>query len=296
MRSWVFVLLPAVLACQSAPPPREFDGVRALERVEAQVAFGPRVPGTAGHRAMGEWLVAELTETVDTVVVQDFLHETASGDTVAMRNVIGQFRPGAARRIMLLAHWDTRPRADQSRNLAEQRQPVPGANDGASGVALLLGVADVLGESPPDMGVDLLFVDGEDYGDFSRDQDVLIGSRYYAQHPLEGPLPEFAVLFDMVGDSDLEIFKEGNSVLAAPDVVDRVWGIARSIGYGDYFRDNVRHTVTDDHVSLHRIGVKAINIIDFDYSAWHTVEDDVDRVSAESLQVVGDVAVAIIRS
>lgn len=297
MKSWLVLAVSVATACNQTPaPPREFDGVRAYEYVETQLAFGARVPGTEGHRATGVWLEEQMAARADTVIVQEFLHVTEAGDTLPMRNVIGRFRPDLERRILYLAHWDTRPRADQSRNLAQQRQPVPGANDGASGVAVLLGVADVLATAAPEVGVDLLFVDGEDYGDFSREDDVFIGSRYYAAHPLDGPAPVFAILFDMVGDADLEVFKEGNSVVAAPDVVDAVWAIADRIGHGEYFRDRVRHTITDDHVSLHRIGIKAIDIIDFDYTAWHTTEDDLDHVSAESLQIVGDVAVAVIRS
>src|SRR5206468_865110 len=129
------------------------------------------------------------------------------GATLRLRNFLARFRPAATERVLFLAHWDTRPHADQAANLAQQRLPVPGANDGASGVALLLGVADVLKAKPPSVGVDLLFVDGEDYGNFATDSnDVLIGSRYFAGHQPPGYPPLFAVLFDMVADKDQQFY------------------------------------------------------------------------------------------
>jgi Zn-dependent M28 family amino/carboxypeptidase len=197
--------------------------------------------------------------------------------------------------VLLLAHWDTRPFADKSANLAAQRQPVPGASDGASGVAVLLGVADALKANPPALGVDLLFVDGEDYGDFADSNDVLIGSRWFAAHQPAGYPPLFAVLFDMVGDKDLNIYVEGYSQAGAPEVVDRVWRTANRLGYGEIFVPQVRHSLTDDHISLQRAGIHAIDVVDFDYPYWHTTEDTLDKVSAASLQVVGDVAVALVR-
>ena len=198
--------------------------------------------------------------------------------------------------MLFLAHWDTRPHADQSQNLAQQRLPVPGANDGASGVAVLLGVADALKAKPPALGVDLLFVDGEDYGNFAADtNDVLIGSRYFASHQPPGYQPLFAVLFDMVADKDQQFYYEGNSQAFAPEVVDRVWRTAADLGYGRIFLPGVKHTLTDDHVALQHVGIHAIDVVDFDYPYWHTTEDTIDKVSAASLQVVGDVAVALVR-
>src|SRR5947199_4135497 len=182
---------------------REFDGGRAFSYVEQQMQFGPRIPNTPAHERTGDWILAQLRPRADTVWVQAFTHVTQRGDTLHLRNLLARFRPGAAERVLFLAHWDTRPRADQSQNLGQQRLPVPGANDGASGVAVLLGVADALKAKPPAVGVDLLCVDGEDYGDFGKDtSDVLIGARYFAAHQPPGYPPLFAVLFDMVGDKD----------------------------------------------------------------------------------------------
>jgi hypothetical protein len=144
--------------------------------------------------------------------------------------------------------------------------------------------------------VDLLFTDGEDYGDFAKDSDdVLIGSRYFASHQPRGYQPLFAVLFDMVADKDQQFYYEGNSQAFAPEVVDRVWRTAADLGYGHIFLPGVRHTLIDDHVALQKAGIHAIDVVDFDYPPWHTTEDTIDKVTAASLQVVGDVALALVR-
>jgi glutaminyl-peptide cyclotransferase len=286
-----------VAACgaQAKRGAREFDGARALGLLERQVAFGPRIPGTPAHEQAGDWILAQLRAQADTVIVQAIPHRTPNGRILPLRNFLARFRPEAVERILYLAHWDTRPRADQSANLAAQRMPVPGASDGASGVAVLLGVADALKAKPPTVGVDLLFVDGEDYGDFSDSTQVLIGSRWFADHQPAGYPPLFGVLFDMVGDKNLDIYIEGNSQAGAPEVVDRVWHTASELGYGDIFVPQVKHTLIDDHVSLQHAGIHAIDVVDFDYPYWHTTDDTIDKVSANSLQVVGDVAMALVR-
>jgi len=289
---WMVILVSC--SAGAAAGRGEFDGEAALAYVAAQMAFGPRVPNTEAHRRAGDWILQQLRVRAESVEVQAFSHVTVQGDTLRLRNFIGRFRPAAGERILLLAHWDSRPRADQSRNLGDQQRPVPGANDGASGVAILLGVADALKRRPPELGVDLLFVDGEDYGDFGVNQDVLLGARHYAG--TAGPArPLFAVLFDMVGDVDLAIPQEAYSAQRAPEVVDRVWAKARELGYGRVFRPNVSGAVTDDHVPLLDAGFRAIDVIDFDYPYWHTTEDTLDKVGARSLKVVGDVAVALLR-
>lgn len=282
-------------ACRKARPPGEFDGRGAFEYIRTQVGFGPRIPGSEAHRRMGDWLDSLLHQRADTVIVQSWPHVTAQGDTLPLRNFIARFNPSAEKRLLLLAHWDSRPKADSQRS-RDSTQPVPGANDGGSGVAVLLGVADVLKRSPPAAGVDLLFVDGEDYGDFIKDSaDVLIGSRYYGAHQLPGPRPLYAVLFDLVADKDLQIYQEGNSLVGAPEVVELVWDTAKELGYGGYFIASPRHTLIDDHLQLQKAGIRAIDVVDFNYAAWHTPDDTIDKVSAASLQIVGDVAVALVR-
>ena len=298
MRS-ILALLPLLAGCGDRLPPREFEGQAALRYVERQLAFGPRIPGTKGHAAMAAWLDSLLHARADSVIAQRWTHVTARGDSLPLVNYIARFHPASATRLLFLAHWDTRPRAD-GRASRDTTLPVPGANDGASGVAVLLAMADQLRKTPAAIGVDLLFVDGEDYGDFDRNEDVLLGSRYYALHPAV-PAPRFAVLFDMVGDKDLRIPQEGRSLTGAPDVVELVWALAGRIGHGDVFVPEEGITLDDDHVPLQQAGIRAIDLIDFTFGGpdnqWHhTPDDTLDKVSAASLQVVGDVAMALVRT
>lgn len=280
----------------AASPVVEFDGAKAMDYVRAQLAFGPRVPGTAAHRQAGEWLVAEFGARADTVRQQIWTHTTADGQRLPMRNILAQFNPAATRRVLYVAHWDSRPRSEKASEASRRLLPVPGANDGASGVAVLLALADVLNANPSAVGVDLLLVDGEDWGDFDTDTDVLIGSRYFAANlPHPDYFPEFGVVWDMVGKPDARFLIEPHSVRAAPEVVQRVWTTAARIGHGAFFPTREQFAVTDDHLPLIRVGLKVIDVIDLDFVHHHTPEDTEDKVSQETLQVVGDVAVAVIR-
>jgi glutaminyl-peptide cyclotransferase len=295
------VLLLAVACASPGQTNREFDGDAAFRYLERQVAFGYRIPGTPAHTAAGDWIDSLVRQRADTVLVQTWVHVTSDGDSLAMRNILARFRPASPERILFLAHWDTRPVSDNP-GWSGERTPVPGANDGASGVAVLLGMADALRARPPEVGVDLLFVDGEDYGDFQRHpNDVLIGSRYYANHLPPGPRPLYAVLFDLVADSGLRLLPEGQSLLGAPEVVDLVWRVAKEVGHGEVWVNapGAGPTLTDDHVELQKVGIRAIDVVDFDYGPrnawWHTPEDTLGKVSATSLQVVGDVGMALVR-
>ena len=297
--AWCVVVVFA-LGCQARAGDggsgvREFKGPTAFSYVEKQMSFGPRIPNTPGHDKMGDWLLAELHARADTVIVQDFPWTTKKGAKLRLRNFFARFRPQATDRILFLAHWDTRPFADKSQNLGQQRMPVPGANDGASGVAVLLGVADALKAKPATVGVDLLFVDGEDYGSFEDSTETLIGARYFAKHLPPGYTTLYAVLLDMVGDKDLQFYQEGYSMASAPEVVQRVWQTADRLGYSKVFIARAGQTLIDDHVPLQQAGIRAIDVIDFDFPYHHTTEDTIDKVSAESLQIVGDVVVALVR-
>jgi glutaminyl-peptide cyclotransferase len=296
MKKFTWLIGVASVACgASGPEFQEFDGEVAYTYVQQQVAFGPRVPNTNGHVTAGDWIRGRLEATADSVETQEWVHVTLDGDSLRMRNFIARFRPEIQGRILYVAHWDTRPMADRSQNIGQQMMPVPGANDGGSGVAVLLGVADALKALPSNFGVDLVFVDGEDYGVFAEEADVLIGSKYFAENLPEDYAPLFGVVFDMVGDSDQRFLKEGYSVNGAPEVVTRVWTRADDIGYGRIFRNTIGGAITDDHVPLLDAGLRVIDVIDLDYEHWHTTDDTVDKVSAESLQVVGDVAMALLR-
>jgi glutaminyl-peptide cyclotransferase len=281
-----------------------FDGEAARGYVKAQLDFGARVPGTEAHRKAGDWIVAQMRQRADTVIEQRWSHVTAKGDTLPLRNIFARFRPEATTRILYLTHWDSRPVSDQAEDPAKRSLPVPGANDGASGVGLFIALGDVLKKTPPTIGVDLLFVDGEDYGTFGPpDVDVLLGSTYFAANMPPGYQPIFGVLFDMIGDADLEIPQESNSVDRAPEVVTRVWETAAKLGYQRYFPPRVGYAVTDDHIPLLDKGLRVIDVIDLDYlgppggskpNYHHTPEDTLDKVSAKSLKIVGDVAYALI--
>jgi glutaminyl-peptide cyclotransferase len=297
VRLVALVALAAACGAGNGPAPaKEFDGKQALAYVVTQVAFGPRVPGQPGHEAMARWLDSMSHARADSVTLQKWWHHTASGDSIALTNVLAQFNPAAVRRVLYLAHWDTRPRAENDADPKQRDTPIPGADDGGSGVAVLLGVADALKKLPPDVGVDLLYVDGEDYGEFMpKRTDVLIGASYYAIHPIVSVRPLFAVLWDMVGHANLRLPIETNSQIAAPDVVDRVWGAAAALGYNQIFTRTAYAAVTDDHIPLIDAGMQAIDIIDISYPFWHTTHDTPDKESAQSLEAVGNTAVAVIR-
>ncbi len=306
------LILPGAASCDRvrARPRTAFDGEQAMAYARTQVGFGPRVPGTDGHRRTGDWILAQMRVRADTVVEQRWTHVTKRGDSLPMRNILARFRPDVEQRVLYLAHWDTRPVADSDRNLGARQTPIPGANDGASGVALLIALADVLKKTPPSFGVDLLFVDGEDYGSFDdpNNPDVLIGSRYFAEHlPSPDYRPLFGVVWDMIGDRDLNIYQEQHSVQAAPEVVQRVWETAKELGHGDVFIPEVYGPITDDHLPLIKKGLRVIDVIDLDYGPpienggprpaptyHHTLQDTIDKISARSLKIVGDVATALV--
>lgn len=300
------LVFPAAVACSQGgdaktvaanPAASEFNADSAMSYVRQQLAFGPRVPGSPGWQKTGDWMVSRLRVTADAVTEQKWTHTLANGRQIPMRNIFARFKPAATERILYVAHWDTRPRADYDPEPANHDKPIPGANDGASGVALLLAVADALKKAPPAAGVDLLFVDGEDWGTFGPDVDVLIGATYFASHlPTPDYRPLFGVLWDMIGDANLNIPQEMYSVQQAPEVVQRVWTRARELGYEKYFLPDVRSfTITDDHYPLLKAGLRVIDVIDLDYDVHHTMGDDISRVSAASLKVVGDVAMALLR-
>ena len=300
-------LLALALACKDRPSPRTaFDGQAAIGYARSQVEMGPRIPGSEGHRRAGDWIVAEMRKRADTVIVQEWTHVTAKGDSLKMRNILARFRPAEGARVLYLTHWDTRPTSDEATDPAQRQLPVPGANDGAAGVGMFVALGDALRKTPPEFGVDLLFVDGEDYGDFAKDEDVLIGSKYFADHlPSPDYKPIFGVLWDMIGDRELQIYQETNSVQAAPEVVARVWREADEMGYADYFLPKVEYSLIDDHMPLIAKGLRVIDVIDYYYprperigeprvNYHHTPQDTMDKISAASLQIVGDVALALV--
>ena len=295
-RAHALWLIPYALAIGACDARIEVDGARAFARVVHQVEAGPRIPGTPGHGAIRTWLVGELERLGGRVEVQGVV-DSSLGHRLELSNVIGHFGPDRGRRIALCAHWDTRPWCDQDPDSSRRAEPVPGANDGASGVAALLEVAELMKRRPPPVGVDLVFFDGEDQGLATRPEQFSLGARAYAARlpAADGgeSRPVAAFVFDMVGDRDLQVYPEGQSAARAANLVAIVLDAARATSAG-HFHETPRYNVTDDHVPLLEAGLPAVDIIDFDYPAWHTHRDRPDQVSPESLAEVSRVAAWIV--
>lgn len=273
-----------------------FNGNAAYNYAKAQVDFGPRVPGSPAAKQAGDWIIRQMRARADTVIVQSFTYTTADGKKLPLRNILARFRPGLSERVLYLTHWDSRPISESAATEAEKKMPVPGANDGASGVGMFVALGDVLKKTKPNVGVDLLFTDGEDYGQFGPPEvDVLIGAKYFATHlPSPGYKPLYGVLWDMIGDKDLRIPYEMNSFQQAPEVVARVWQTAADLGHGDVFVQESGGQITDDHMPLLNAGLRVIDVIDLTYPPHHTPQDTMDKISARSLAIVGDVATALV--
>jgi glutaminyl-peptide cyclotransferase len=273
-----------------------FSGTAAYNYAKAQFDFGPRVPGTPAAKQAGDWIIRQMRARADTVIVQSFTYTTADGKKLPLRNILARFRPELSERVLYMTHWDSRPIAESAATAAEKKMPTPGANDGASGVGMFVALGDLLKKTKPNVGVDLLFTDGEDYGDFGPPQvDVLIGAKYFAAHPPSpGYKPLYGVLWDMIGDKDLRIPYEMISFQQAPEVVSRVWQTAADLGYGDIFVQESGGEVIDDHVPLLQSGLHVIDVIDLTYPPHHTPQDTMDKISAKSLAAVGDVAAALV--
>jgi glutaminyl-peptide cyclotransferase len=292
------VALMVLGACErGGPRPGKFDGEAAIRYAKAQLDFGTRVPGTPRAQKAGDWIIARMRERADTVIVQSWTQTLTTGKTLPLRNILARFRPDLPDRVLYVTHWDTRPMSDGANDPKQLMLPMPGANDGASGVGLFVALGDALKKNPPAVGVDLLFVDGEDYGRFDLGKDVLMGSTYFASHlPSPTYRPIFGVLWDMIGDRDLQIKREQTSVAEAPEVVSKVWAQAKDLGHDDVFVDTLTpYPITDDHVPLLQAGLRVIDVIDLDYCCHHKPTDTIDKISARSLSIVGDVAEALVR-
>lgn len=247
--------------------------------------MGPRNPGSAGHAQVRDYIAGRLVEFGAAVSRRPFEAVVSTGDTLSLENIVGSFRPGARRRVLIGAHFDTRPRADRDPDEANRLVPIPGANDGASGVAVLLELARILGEAKPPVGVDLVFFDGEDYGEEGRTEDYLLGSKHLVSR-LGGDRPSAVIIVDMVGERGARFPVEGYSGAASPALVARVWGAAEELGVESFERRR-GPAIIDDHLPFIQAGLAAVNIIDFDYPYWHTLADTPDKCDPRSLEGVG---------
>ncbi|MCM1518869.1 MAG: M28 family peptidase [Pseudoflavonifractor sp.] len=282
-----------------------FDGDSAYSYVERQVNFGPRIPGTVGHDKCQDFILAELRRHgADTILQQRTTLEIHTGRIYAINNIMGRFNPQAKRRVMLVAHYDTRPWADNDNVRANRDKPVPGANDGASGVGVLLEIARQIGKKTPDVGVDMLFVDAEDSGESASwgaaTETWALGTQYWTKHMpyTPGDFPSYAILLDMVGAKGAKFHREYFSDQYAPEVLDRVWGVAARSGYGERFPNIRSGAVTDDHYFINQAGIPAIDIIECDnpetknfHPSWHTTHDDMSVIDRSTLKAVGQTVV-----
>jgi Zn-dependent M28 family amino/carboxypeptidase len=306
-QSFVFIALCISLSCNvfhsaaapktdSRQPTAIFDAQRAFAILEKQCEFGPRPPGSAAHRQTQRYLFTELQKYADNVELQPCQYEV-DGVTLRLNNILAEFGPKVVTgeepsgdTLLLAAHWDTRPFADRDPKPENQNKPILGANDGASGVAVLLEIARVLSLHPPPRRVVIVLFDGEDYG--RSVDDMFIGSRFFAQN-LGKWRPDYGILLDMVGDKDLSLPIERYSWEANREFTEAIWNRASTLGLVP-FQQRLGMAILDDHVPLIRVGIPMVNIIDFTYSYWHTVEDTVDKCSPKSLEVVATLVMSII--
>jgi glutaminyl-peptide cyclotransferase len=289
---WSGLLLLSICRCHSPSLP-SFDKDRAFVILKEQCDFGPRHPGTEGHRKVRQYLLDKLSQYTDLVKTQEFvLPNPLGGEELELTNIIASFYPRKSKRLLLGAHWDTRPIADRDPDTTLRTQPVPGGNDGASGVAVLLEMARIISQHEPPWGVDMVLFDGEDGG---REEDLVgfcLGSDYFASN-IGNYKPEFGIVVDMIGDRDLKLYREGHSQSYALELTDLIWSKAKDLGYS-CFNDSVGYFIYDDHVPLQEAGIPAVDLIDLDYPYWHTTSDTPDKCSPESLKKIGDVLIAVL--
>ena len=290
-----------------------FDGDSAYRFVAEQVAFGPRVPNSEGHRKCSSYLEEKLRSYGAEVIVQNADIKAYNSDVLKASNIIARFQPQKSERVLLCAHWDTRPWADSDPDPACHYKPYPGANDGGSGVGVLLEIARHLSQVPTGVGVDIVLFDAEDYGRHAAEwRDAVegeetwaLGSKYWAQNPhVKDYKARFGILLDIVGAPGSRFLYEGYSKHYAPRVVKKVWSHAYRLGYSAYFVNSDGGVITDDHVNVNRIlGIPCIDIINCDPDSpngfgehHHTMKDDMDWIDASALKAVGQTVLSVIYS
>jgi hypothetical protein len=288
----------------------EFNKDSAYDFVDRQVAFGPRVPGSVAHEKCAEYLYDELQKFADTAIIQKFKARVYNGKTFDSKNIIGSYNLNAQKRVLLCSHWDSRPVADHDPNPDNRNTPIDGANDGASGVGVLLEIARQLSINRPDIGIDIVLFDIEDYGppeDYqnnSTGEEWGLGAQYWAQNPhVFGYSARYGILLDMVGNADTRFYQEQFSMYFAQDVINKVWNTAHKLGYNDNFIKEMGIPVNDDHLYVNKYAkIPTIDIIHQDvdspnhsfYEHWHTLNDNMDAIDANSLKIVGDVVLTTI--
>ncbi|MCK5776946.1 MAG: M28 family peptidase [Bacteroidales bacterium] len=285
-----------------------FNADSAYNFVAEQVAFGPRVPNTATHNQGAKYLENTLLKYTSNVIVQEFQKRAYDGTVLNGKNIIAEFNPQNKSRILLAAHWDSRPFADHDADEANHHTAIDGANDGASGVGVLLEMARLMAKQAPEIGVDIILFDLEDYGvpnfeGFSDNDSWALGSQHWANNPHNlNYTAKYGILLDMIGAKD-PIFKmEYYSMYFAPHIVKKVWKQASILGYGATFLFEDGGMVMDDHIPVNDVmGIPMIDIIHFDPSTdsgffphWHTINDNMDAIDKMSLKIVGETVMHVV--
>ena len=279
-----------------APLKVEFNADSCYSYLANQVAFGPRVPNTKAHKECAKYLVSTLESFADTVITQDVNLTAFDGTKLESRNIIASFNPASKNRIMLCAHWDSRPVCDEDPNAENHKTPVLGANDGASGVAVLMELARCFAASKPNVAVDIVLFDSEDYGNSSVEHSYCLGSQYWARNPhTPNYRARFGILLDMVGGAGARFDKDVVSMHFASDVVNGVWKTAADMGYASLFSNEMGGSLIDDHYYVNMLsGIPCIDIIDYTKDegfpvTWHTVNDNLENIDKTVLNAVGKV-------
>ena len=316
---WVFLVLLFVACGGKKPQPvtqpqapvvvPTFDADSAYHYTAQQVAFGPRVPNTEAHVSCGDWLEGELERFGAQVTAQRVTLRAYDGTILAARNIIGSYKPELKKRVLLCAHWDSRPWADADPAPKYHRTPILGANDGASGVGVLLEVARQLQAQPTQIGVDIIFFDAEDYGTHAEEKESTgsntwcLGSQSWARVPhMADYNARYGILLDMVGGKDARFHREGYSDYFAKPIVDKVWAAAQACGYGQWFLHTDGGVITDDHLPINQFArIPCIDIIghypETGFSpTWHTMDDTMDNIDPAVLRAVGQTVLQVIYS
>lgn len=285
-----------------------FNADSAYQYVQNQVDFGPRVPNTEAHKKCGDYLAGELGRFGAKVYEQEAVVTAYDNTGLQIRNIIGSFDPENKKRVLLFAHWDSRPYADHDPDPANHRKPIDGADDGGSGVGVLLEIARQIGRQMPDRGVDIIFFDAEDYGtpefvDDHKPDTWCLGTQFWTKNPhIPGYQADFGILLDMVGSKNATFFKEQLSTTYAAPIVEQVWNTARNLGYGKYFIQAAGGAITDDHqYVISGRNIPCIDIINYDPDTeggfapyWHTVNDTMENIDRQTLKAVGQTVLEVV--
>ena len=293
------------------PPPKKevkvpkFDRDSSYSFIQKQVDFGPRVTNSEGHKACKEWLVSKFKSYGATVIEQDFEAKAYTGTTLNGTNIIAQFNPENKSRMLLAAHWDTRPVADYDPDEANHDKPILGADDGASGVGVLIEIARQLSLNPIEMGVDIILFDAEDYGESGGDdyKTWCLGSQHWGKNPHKsGYRANYGILLDMVGAKNARFTMDETSMTFAPAFMRKVWKLGQAMGYGSYFVSEQTQVLIDDHLFVNQLtGIPTIDIINRPMKSetgfgdyWHTLDDNMNVIDKRTLRAVGQTVLAVV--